>query len=171
MAYVPPGYDAVELLTDLFASAWDREPLDPVVAAWLQRGILEAVRRNETLDQALGLSGRGMESLQARLLRMQRNRHLARARDVVALEDSVKAWARCCRLAPLVKAFMCDTWPSARRLLDPPADWPAWKRSVFRAAQTGLELPRTARGLYGALNEIPPFSLHCEHEIVLSDYL
>lgn len=172
MAYVPPGCDPAELLARLFAATWSDEPFDLIVRVWLQRGILEAVRRGEPLDQALGLAGPGLESLRRRYLREQRNKHLARAQDAVALDSSVTAWARCGRLAPLVRSFVADTWPKAKRLQDPPADWPSWKRHTFRAAQTGHELPTTQRGLHKAVNETPAFSVRCGTEmIVLSDFL
>ncbi|MDP3819904.1 MAG: hypothetical protein Q8R33_00365 [Burkholderiales bacterium] len=119
---------------------------------WLLRGILAALRRGDSLDQCLGLSGSGVESLQRRVFRMQRNQHLVDAIAAVAIGD-VSAWERCTRLARLVREFKATAWPKARTLVEPGDDWPAWKRSVFRAMQTDLSIPVTAKGLHEALTE------------------
>lgn len=135
----------------LDALAHGREP-SAFARDWLLRGFLAALRRGEPLGQSLGLAGSGKESLQRRVLRMQRNQHLVDAIAAVAIGD-VSTWERCTRLARLVRDFEATAWPKARTLAEPGVDWPAWKRSVFRAMQTDLSVPTTAKGLHEVLTE------------------
>lgn len=173
MAYVPPGCDADDLLAELVEALRERRPLDPLVNEWLQRGVYSLVRGESagSLDVALGLTRNGAESTPGRVRRIKRDLHLVRALRGVVVDDSVSGWTRCVRLAPLVRSFLANTWPRVRNLQDVPDGWPAWKRELFRAAQTGIALPGTARGLHKALNEAPGCFVHTRKARVLAQLL
>lgn len=153
----------------LDALAHGREP-SAFARDWLLRGFLAALRRGEPLDQSLGLAVRGVDSLQLRVLRMQRDQHLVDAIETVAIGD-VSAWERCTRLARHVREFKTSTWPKARALVDPGADWPAWKRSVFRAMQTDLVVPASAKRLHQLLTTNGAFCCEWPKRKLLARYL
>jgi hypothetical protein len=139
---------ATRRLEGLFAALWSGGELDPLAREWLTCGILGALREGASLDKALGLSASGVRSTRARLLASLRDHHLSRAIDAMDLDGSVGPWERCKRLAPLVREFEARTWPAYRYLERPPADWPRWKRALFAARQTGLELPGSTKQLH-----------------------
>lgn len=173
MAYIPPGCDVDDLLAELVAALQERRPPDPLAHEWLLRGIYALVRGESagSLDVALGLTRNGAESTPGRVRRIKRDLHLVCALRDVVVDDSVSGWTRCARLAPLVRSFLANTWPRVRNLQEAPAGWPAWKREVFRAAQTGIALPATARGLHKALNEAPACFVHTRRATVLAQLL
>lgn len=165
------GIDPADLIGNLFAHLVEGHELDVLTREALAVGILRAVRRGESLDAALGLSGAGCRSLQRRLLILQRDRHLLDAVTSCALAEALTDWQRCCRLAPLIKRFMVTDWPRVRRLSQPPADWPRWKRALFRAAQTDLPLPESGRRLDQIMKQMPTDSLQRKGGMLLSHYL
>ena len=167
----PSPDQADEHLGTLFHWLLKGGELDPFTREWLAMGTLRALRRNESLDRSLGLSARGADSLQRRVLRAQRDLHLKAAVDAVALLPDVNLWDRCKRLAPLLDDFAATTWPAARRRLDPPEEWPAWKRSAFRAMQTDIKLPTTAERLYRVTSAIGAYCGSDRGIKVLAKYL
>ena len=88
-----------DMLGDLLGSLIDGRPVDASTREWAVRGILRAIRRDESLDLALGLAGAGKTRLQEQLLMIQRDQHLHAALQSVALDDGVSTWHRCQRLA------------------------------------------------------------------------
>lgn len=164
------GIDPVEQLAQLFDyAAWNKPP-GPVMWDWLVVGILRAIRRGESLDEALGLSAAGRRSLQRRLLLTLRDEQLVRALSAVAVDPQVGDWERCLRLAPLVKDFVRE-WPKLRRLTEPPGDGPEWRHALFSAAQCDQGLPTTPRGLLAALKRYRAYSLNDSKVTMLARYL
>lgn len=155
----------------LLAALIDDRPVDAVTREWAVRGILSAVRRDESLDQALGLAGTGKTRLQEQLLMFQRDQHLFAALGAVALDDSVSAWQRCQRLAVEIDRFMRGTWPRSKRLAAPPAHWPEYTCHLWRAARTDTRLPATASGLYGILSRNGGFLEKGTGAKLLANYL
>lgn len=153
----PISLDPGDLLGELFASIFFHRPLNTFARWWLEKGILRAIRSGDRLDVALGLCAAGQDGLQRRLLMRQRNQHLAEALDGVAIDDQISSWQRCLRLAPEVRRFM-RTWPTTKKLSAPPADWPTYKKCLWRAACTDLALPESAHGLRRAVEQITGYS-------------
>ena len=141
-----PENDPINLLGELVASLVDGCQPTERARQWLLDGVLRAARRDESLDVALGLAARGKDSLQARLLRTQRDLELLRALETVAIDATT--WHRCLRLQPEIKKLNA-TWSKTRRLSAPPSDWPTCRKHLWRAAATDIKLPNTATGLLG----------------------
>lgn len=160
-----------DLLGELFAATFYKRPLGPLTRWWLQKGILRAIRRNESLDEALSLKGSGRDTLQRRLLMMRRNQHLAEAIGATALDEQVSEWQRCLRLAPEVKRFMRMTWPKTMRLSAPPDDWPSFKKCLWHAACSDLSLPQSADGLRRVLEQSKGYSCKNSGATLLAQFL
>jgi hypothetical protein len=163
--------DGAEFLGRLFAAAYYRRPLDSLAAECLCKGILKAARTGLGLDAALGISGAGKRSVRQKLLMIRRDLHLVEALRAVTLDEAATDWQRSQRLAPPLRRFMTEAWPRASQLDAPPNDWPTWKIEVFRAAQTGLRLPRSEIGLYEVLRRTPHYLAKNAGAILLSRYL
>ena len=161
--------DPDALLAEVFAAFMEHREPHATARLWFVNGILRALRKDEPLDAALGLSSPGRRTMQARMLLARRNRHLRSAIGAVAVDPALSDWQRCCRLAPLLRRFVCTAWPHAKRLEAPPADWDAWKASLWHAAQCG-ELPGSARAIYAAVTPEAGFSQQEGHG-TLSRYL
>lgn len=146
-----------------------RQP-DPAAREILATAILSAVRGGQTLDESLGLAGIGTRSVRRQLLMVRRDLFLADALEAVALDDRVSDWSRCQRLAPLVRDFMAYDWPTAR-FAAPCADWPGWRIDLYKAAQTGLDLPLSPQGLLAALHRTRRLHASSPNAVVLSFYL
>jgi hypothetical protein len=144
----PPRVDGVELIGNLLAHLNGERPLDARSVDALRHGIVASVRRGESLDVSLGLVASGQRTMQTRLLHLKRDEQLRQALAAVSLDASLSTWARCLRLAPLVRTFIDCEWPHVRRLAEPLADWPQWKVHVFRAMQADIALPRSPTGLH-----------------------
>jgi len=160
-----------DMVGDLLGALIDGRPVCDSTREWAVRGILRAIRRDESLDQALGLAGAGKTRLQARLLTIQRDQHLRAALQSVALDEGVGAWQRCQRLAIEADRFMRSTWPKTRRLSAPPAHWPAYTRHLWHAARTDTKLPTTAAALYGNLSRNGGFSQKATGGKLLATFL
>jgi hypothetical protein len=168
----PPVALADECLGRLFAALVSRRaPLDLAVTEWLLQGLLSAARQGVPLDEALGLAGGGARTLRRRLLTVRRDLHLADALAAVAVVDDVSEWQRCQRLAAQIRRFTSDVWPRAGKWAEPPSDWPAWKTALFRAAQTGIELPTSARAVSAACTRVAPYSRTRDARTILALYL
>lgn len=148
----PEPDEATGLLAELLGAIERGEPVPLSAGAWFRFGVTRAVRRGEPLEAGLGLVRHKGPSLQRRVITMRRDEHLLRALELVACDVDVSTWQRCTRLAPLLKSFEARTWPMVRARLDPPVDWPAWRREVFFAAQHAerleLPLPSSRTSLY-----------------------
>lgn len=148
-------HDPDALLAELWRSCATGEPAPPEVRAWFADALQALADGHvDALEDALGLvrPGGGQKARLARRLRLAaRDAHLRAALDAVADRD-VPAWERCQRLAEEVQRFERNR-PGAA----PPA-LPLVRRSLWHAAQIGLPLPASARGLWRALNGIPPCS-------------
>lgn len=160
-----------DCLGNLLGALLFGQPLSASAREWAVRGILGSIRRREPLDTSLRLSGRGMDDLAVRLLRVLRDEHLVHALKSVALDDAVTDWRRCIRLAGEVRRFAADTWPKTKRLQAPPADWPAFKKSLWHAAATDCSLPQSARALQDALKRNGGFSQHKTGAKLLASFL
>ncbi|MDO9072601.1 MAG: hypothetical protein Q7U73_05000 [Rubrivivax sp.] len=138
---------------------------------WLLKGVLASARHGLPLDEALCLAGGGARTLRRRLLTRRRDAHLAEALAAVALGDEPTDWERCRRLATEIRRFKAAVWPRARKWDAPPTDWPAWKAALFRAAQTGIELPDSPDALSAAWARVRHYSRPCTPGTVLELYL
>lgn len=145
--------------------------LNPIAREFLARSIEASVRRAEPLHAVMGLSGPGRYgSLQDRLLLAKRNHHLLAALDAISL-DSEAAYTRCKRLSKQIERFVRHEWSQARRRLDPDESWPTWKREVFRAAQTGLQVDLSPTALHDIVRAKGACSPDAAWLKVLSDLL
>lgn len=158
--------DPNDHLLEVLAATWQRRPLHPLTAYWLQRGVVHTFRTGDSLDSALGLSAVGRRSAQRQLAMTVRDMHLKAALAAVVVNQDVSTWERCRRLAPLAAGFMVD-WKRHRVLAHAPASWPAWKRHVFLAAQCDLALPTSPRGLRDVAQRTPLYSLNDGKENML----
>lgn len=162
---------ADDLLGAMLDDMWSGRPVNPLSRWWFERGVLRSIRRGESLDSSLGLSGAGLSCLQARLLLIQRNGYLAAAADSVALDSAVTQWQRCVRLADEAAKFMVHTWPITKRLSAPPEEWHTFKKHLWHAACTDLDIPTSARGIRYALQQNAQFSLNGSGAKLLAQYL
>ncbi len=160
-----------DMLGDLLDALIEVRPVAPTTREWIVIGILRAIRRDESLDQALGLAGTGKTRLQAQLLMLQRDEHLCEALQLVALDECVSTWQRCQRLAPELRRFMRETWPMTKRMSAPPESWPAYKRAIWHAARTDMKLPETASGLHKIVPRNDAFSGKKTGGKLLANYL
>lgn len=160
-----------DMLGDLLAALIEVRPVAATTREWIVIGILRAIRRDESLDQALGLAGTGKTRLQAQLLMLQRDEHLCEALQLVALDECVSTWQRCQRLAPELRRFMRETWPMTKRMSAPPESWPAYKRAIWHAARTDMKLPETASGLHKIVPRNDAFSGKKTGGKLLANYL
>lgn len=142
-----------EMLADLLFALMDgREPA-VTTREWFTRHTLRALRRDEPLDQALGLtnpSGGASASLSRRLRLLRRDEFLALALDAVALDDGLGLWTRCVRLADEIARFKRTEWVATRYLPRAPEHWPVARAMVWQALRCDVGIPETAKGLYGA---------------------
>lgn len=135
---------------------------------WLRQAIGEKVRKGGSLDVHAGLSGRGLADAATVLDQCNRDRALLRALDAVAAEGaSIDLWARCKRLAPLIRSFAKHDWPLAYALAQAPSDWPGYKVALFEAARCAPgstrrdpKLPSSERRLHQIAKSNGPFSFH-----------
>lgn len=165
------GAHPADLLGQLWAAIDAGQVPSTEVRAWFCEAVASAVRRSEPLDVALGLAAAGEPSLQRYLLMLLRNEYLREALAAVAVDEGADNWTRCRRLSVLIRAFEATTWPHARHLIDAPADWPDWRRAVFKAAQTDMRLPTTPRALWDVLKKAPPYPLQRRPAKVLANLL
>lgn len=140
-------HDPALAIGDLFAhlhlgSALPAESRELLVVA-----ILRVIRKGERFDTAIGLSAAGVRTLRTRLLTLQRDTALLAALAAVALDEDVSDWERCRRLSKDLRRFVAVAQPMSTRMSAPLADWPEWKKAVFVAMQTGLDLPTSPRRL------------------------
>ena len=163
--------DADDLLGALLGDLMCDRPLSALVSHWLQKGILRAIRRGESLDVALLLTGVGKSSLSTRLLMIRRNEHLAAAVASVSLDANVSVWERCSRLAPEVSRFVRYDWPTVKKRPAPPDDWPTFKKRLWDAACTDMALPETACGLLNSLKRNAVYSRSGQGAKLLSQFL
>ncbi|MBK9444396.1 MAG: hypothetical protein IPN53_25210 [Comamonadaceae bacterium] len=147
-----------ELLGDLLAACLGGGPLSPTVRNWLINGIVAAVRRDQPLDESLGLSGPGKPTLHRRIQMIRRDAHLVRACQSVALDGRVTDWQKCKRLASEARRFSQIIWPRTRRLAAPDPDWPAFKKSLWLACSTDLQLPTSATRIRAIVLQAGGFS-------------
>lgn len=160
-----------DMLGDLLDALIEVRPVAATTREWIVTGILSAIRRDESLDQALGLAGTGKTRLQAQLLMLQRDERLCEALQLVALDESVSTWQRCQRLAPELRRFMREAWPKTKRMSAPPEFWPAYKRALWHAARTDMKLPETASGLHKIVPRNGAFSGKKSGGKLLANYL
>ena len=102
---------------------------------------------------------------------IKRDLHVARALEVVSLDDVVDTWERCKRLAELLPRFESVVWPRVRHLHYADSAWPAWRREVFYAMRTGLEVPKTPRAILSAWERNGGYRLPRAPHTVLASYL
>lgn len=103
----------------------DDGALSPPTREYLRTAIAAAVRRDEPLHVALGISRSGRYgSLQRQLLLEKRNDLLMEAFAAISLDDAELDYTRCKRLAKQIRVFVRREWPHARRRLDPDPEGP-----------------------------------------------
>ncbi len=163
-----------EMLADLFDALQHERPCAVTTREWLIAGLLRALRRDEPLEHALRLAspdgGRG-GTVSRRLKMLKRNAFLARALQVVALDDSAGLWPRCVRLAEEVERFQRTEWALYRYTAAPPAHWPEARAMVWYALRCDVGLPGTAQGLYSVFKSRVGCFQESEWERLLANYL
>lgn len=146
--------------------------ISPTTREYLVSAIEAAVRRDEPLHVALGMSRSGRYgSVRSRLLFEKRNDCLMEAFHLVSLDEGAVDYTRCKRLSAQIRPFILREWPQARRRLDPDPEWPAWKCAVFRAAQTGLPVALSPNALHNIVQSRALFSMNREWMRMLSNLL
>lgn len=158
--------EPADQLAELWAALQQGRVPRADVREWFCEGVAASVRRSEGLEVSLGLSAAGRRTLHGQLQLIARDQFLLEALSSIAI-DETNDWARCRRLAGHIQAFMWGAWPMTRTLADPPASWPTWQRAAFRAAQTGLKVPTSTRGLWDILKKYTPFSVQRRPATVL----
>jgi hypothetical protein len=160
-----------DLLAELLDDLLNKRPINRLSACWLERGILGAIRRNQSLDESLSLAGRGRDSLHRRLMMLRRNQYLVEAVQATAIDQGVTRWERCKRLSEQIKRFKRYVWPKTRHLIDPPDDWPAFKKCLWLAASTDVDLPESPDRLNDIVEQNAPFSCDNRGAKLLSQFL
>jgi hypothetical protein len=95
---------------------------DPEAAAFLADGLrLAATGAVATLDEGLGIRGRGIASLATRERLSRRDRHLRRAFALVPFNEDTSTPARIRELASEIGMFEASTWRWSRHHAQPPA--------------------------------------------------
>jgi hypothetical protein len=163
--------DPASVVGDLFAHLAVGSALPAESRELLVIAILRAIRKGESIDTAIGLSGAGVRKLRTQLLMLQRDRALVAALAAVALDQDVSDWDRCCRLALELRRFVAVARPMSGRLSAPLADWPEWKKASFVAMKTGLDLPTSARGLSDVAKRMGEYSSRESGANLLARYL
>lgn len=138
--------DPRDRLRRLTAAVQSRQPLPDDLAVWFGNGLqkfLDCGGRS-SLDRCLGLTGRGVRSMETWDAERRRDAALA-----VALEFSHDGqqrdtrW-RARRLTREIERFEARTWPRVRHYAQPPSHWPRLDRALFEArAAIDRDLPRT----------------------------
>ena len=159
-------------LVDVFESAMAHETLDISTREWLIRGILAYVRgESKSLDAALGLSTAGKRNIRTIILLNTRNRYLLESLDSIAIDDSVSTWERCQRLAQQVGRLI-PVWNARRGYRHgPDASFSTWQRSLFKAWQTGIDIPGTPEGLLRITKTNPRYSISSDDFTIISPYI
>lgn len=163
--------DADSKLGELLACCLEGGPLPAIVRGWLINGILDCARRDQPLDESLGLSGPGRPTLQKRLQMVKRDAHLVQAFEAVAVDDRVTDWTRCTRLASEAQRFSEVAWPKTRRLSAPDPDWPAFKKSLWLACATDLPLPKSASRIRAIVLQNTGFSQNANGSKILARFI
>ncbi len=172
-----PGFEPapeptpVDQLGEVFEALATGRALQPQAVQWLLQGIASAVRRGDSIDAALGLAAPGRRSLQRQLQTLRRDHHLLRAIELVGFSEDLTAWKRCTRLAPLIRSFCANAWPSSKYLDVAPLEWAPWKIEVFHAARTDIKLPTSARQLYDLVQAGARCSPHRRKAMLLARLL
>lgn len=160
-----------DLLAELLDDLIHKRPVNAVSAWWLERGILRCIRRDQSLDESLGLSGPGRDTLHRRLMMVHRDHYLALAVHATALDEAVSTWERCKRLADQIKLFNQHTWPKTKYLASPLEDWPVFKKCLWSAAASDIALPESAYSLRRIVERKHDFSCNTRGAKLLSQFL
>lgn len=163
---------APRILADLLVSMIEGNAVSPVAREWLVKGALAYVRGEaDSLDAALGLSSSGRRHLRTVALHSARDRLLLDALDCIALDEAVSTWERCQRLAAEVRKLIPLWDRHYANQASAAADWPTWKKSLFMAWRTGIDVPRTANGLQAATKRTPHYSFCYSSMTMLEPYI
>lgn len=160
-----------DLLAELLDDLMHERPINRLSARWLERGILSAIRRDQSLDESLALACRGRDSLHRRLMMLRRNHYLVEAVQATAIDQGVTRWERCKRLSEQIKRFKQHVWPKTRYLTAPPDDWPAFKKCLWLAAGTDIDLPESPNSLNEIVKQNAVFSGDNRGAKLLSQFL
>jgi len=140
---MPIEADYLLEVTRAVEDARGRGAVQEAAAAWLTSGVAEYFAGGVALDQALHLSGVGIERASSSANRIERNRHLVRA---ARLCGGATPRERCARLAREIEIFETRVWPRWQKLPVPPETASALRVELFEAFRRG-QPPRTAKGL------------------------
>ena len=124
------------------------QPLPFDVSEWLLDGanMYEEKKGSVSLCQCLGLSGRGIRSIEYLFKINKRDKWLRTAWSKVSTEN-INDWPRAKRLSDTIKRFQSSTWPRIKNMDEPPERLNDIQRSLFYASKSGLDLPVSPRRL------------------------
>lgn len=174
VTYTHPPLDSLnpdDLLAELLDDLLHKRPINRLSAWWLERGILSAIRRDQSLDESLALAGRGRDSLHRRLMMLRRNHYLNLAAQATAIDEDVTSWERCKRLADQIKRFKLQAWPKTRYLAGPPDEWPTFKKCLWAAAACDIALPESPYSIRKIVEQKGTFSCNNRGAKLLSQFL
>ena len=115
------------------------------VARWLQSGLGTYIKTGQALDACLGLAGPGQESVTRRFLRSERNRFLCLAIQSAGIDCPLPE--KIIRTSKLVVKMESRIWPIHRSRPELPEKYSDTEKYLFRAFQTGLDVPFSTRQL------------------------
>lgn len=121
------------------------EPLDSEVGHWISGAFELSIKTGIPLDKALGIN-----NLRNKWLRRERNRHLFAA--WMSLDFALDDWPRSRELARILSRFESGRWRNLRFIKDPPDNLTETQRHLFWAFKTGIEPPKSIKGLHGIVS-------------------
>lgn len=166
---IPDQTQGIKLLVDLYDHLESGSALSVETASKITAAIRHSVGSGDPLDTSLGLHCPGRSnSLSSRIATVRRNSFIHDAIQAVR-ENGMTEWQGCQCLATKIKAFLSgNEWRSTRYQPAPPAAWPLWKRLLWWAKSTDLDLPSSPRQLRAIMLETAAFKPHEKPEKLLA---
>ena len=169
---IPDQTQGIQLLADLYEHLDSGKPITKESASTIVAAIRHSLCSGDTIDTSLGLHCAGRSnSLSSRIAKVRRNGFLVSA-VVSVREGDMSDWKCCKLLANRIKAF--DTgneWRSTRYKNSPPSTWPDWKRYLWFAKSTDIDLPTSAEQLRTIMLQNAAFNPDKETEKLLASKL
>lgn len=164
--------NGITMLADLLDHLDGGKPMPSLSASGIVAAVRHSLASGDSLDAAMGLHRAGRSNhLASRLANTRRNGFLVQAVNSLRA-DGVTDWQCCKQLAVKIKVFESGVdWKTTRYQGAPPGDWPDWKRFLWWAKSTDLNLPTSARQLRTIVLKTAQFNPHGETEKLLASKL